>query len=107
MLAMMAVVGKLVGHQHPKQIYLKSLYIINLHFMIPARLRMLAMLAKGLNPIFIDIKKTLISQHCQQFTNCILYTWLTEIYTFLFYAYISANTHLHVPTKEESCLFSL
>lgn len=101
MLAMMAVVGKLVGHQHSKQIYLKSLYIRNLYLIIPARLGMLAMLAKGLNSIFIDIKKTPISPHCQQFKNCNIYTWLTVIYTILFLTtFLPTHTYMRQQRRD-------
>lgn len=52
-------------------------------------------------------KKTFISQHCQQLSKYTISIWLKGVYRYISCAYISANTYLHVPTEEESCLFSL
>ena len=52
-------------------------------------------------------KKKFISQHCQQLSKYTLSIWLKGVYRHISCAYISANTYLHVPTEEESCLFSL
>ncbi|MCP5508439.1 MAG: hypothetical protein H7A37_09125 [Chlamydiales bacterium] len=65
----------------------------------------------GLSASWIGLKsinkKKFISQHCQQLSKHTISVWLKGIYRYISCAYISANTYLHVPTKEESCLFSL
>lgn len=65
----------------------------------------------GLSTSWIGLKsideKTFLSQHCQQLSKYTISIWLKGVYRYISCAYISANTYLHVPTEEKSCLFSL